>query len=458
MTEAMRTSQLPLDRPPYDRPARRRPKRWHGAGVIAVLLFWLAGAAQAALTIDIVGGASRQIPIAILPFNQELTQSQAVSEIIRADLTRSGLFRAVDTLGAVPIAVNATDFRYPEWRGRGADALVVGEVAPAGGGQLQVSFRLLDVAREGQLAGASYTVPAAELRGAAHKIADVIYEKLTGDVGVFSTRIAYVLKQGNRFELQVSDYDGFNPQTVVSSNQPIISPAWSPDGGRLAYVSFERKKPIVYVQNLVSGQRQAVAAYRGSNSAPAWSPSGGQLAVVLSQDGDSEIYLTGANGGGARRLTFSGSIDTEPTFSPDGGAIYFTSDRGGSPQIYRMAAGGGEARRVTFEGDYNTSPSVSPDGKALTFLHRAGGQFYIAIQELQNGDMRVLTNTAEDESPTFAPNGKMVLYATRLGRRGILAAVSSDGSVKQQLKVTSGDVREPAWGPLPRAATRSMAQ
>jgi TolB protein len=317
-------------------------------------------------------------------------------------------------------------------------------------GRFEVRFRLMDVVKSTQLAGFVYTVSAPQLRLTAHKIADVIYEKLTGTPGVFATRITYVMKRSNtRHELHVADADGYAPQTVLASNEPIISPTWSPDGTRLAYVSFERKKPVVYVQSLTTGRRAAVANFVGSNSAPAWSPDGKRLAVTLTKDGGSQIYTISINGGGtAVRLTNSPGIDTEPNWSPDGQSIIFTSDRGGSPQIYRMPASGGQAQRLTFEGSYNVSPRHSPDGKSFTFVHRQGSRFSVAIQDFATRQMQLLTEGGVDESPSFAPNGRMILYASEVRGRGILAAVSSDGRVKQRFTDTTGDVREPAWGPL----------
>jgi TolB protein len=425
----------------------------------ALPLVLLAGLAHAALTIEITGGATVQTPIAIAPFAGEGSGQDRISAIVAADLARSGLFKIIDASGVKPVPQRPAEVNVADWKARGAAALTIGTVTPQPGGRFEVQFRLLDTLKQDstqpggviQLAGYSLPSSPALLRLTAHQIADIIYEKLTGDVGVFATRIAYITKRGGQHELQVSDSDGFNAQTVFSSREPIISPAWSPDGSQLAYVAFDRKKPIVYTQVLASGKRTAVANFKGSNSAPAWSPDGKQLAVVLTKDGGSQIYSINADGSGVKRLTSSSAIDTEPSWSPDGRYILFTSDRGGSPQIYRMPAYGGEPVRLTFQGSYNVTPRYSPDGKSFVFIQREGGKFRVAVQEIASGQVQVLTDNSLDESPTFAPNGKMILYATEQLGRGSLAAVSSDGRVKQRLTTQSGDVREPAWGPLLKA-------
>lgn len=422
---------------------RFKLNRFLGVG----LLFLFFNTAHAALTIEITGGGATQIPIAIVPFAGESRLPQSITEIVAADLQRSGLFRLVDSRGLPPPS-DLADVRFPEWAQRGADAMAIGTVVARGDGRLDVHFRLLDVVKQSQLSGLSYSLTPAQVRATAHRIADEIYEKLTGDKGVFSTRIAYVLKTGNRYELQVADADGYGSQTVVSSNEPIISPNWSPDGTQLAYVSFEKKKPVIYVQALNTGQRRVLAEFKGNNSAPAWSPDGRQLCIVLSREGGSQLFLISADGSGLRRIASSPGIDTEPAFAPDGNSIIFTSDRGGSPQIYRMPLAGGAAQRLTFEGSYNVSPRFSPDGKSFTFIQRNRGNFQVAIQDLSTGQMQILTDGRQDESPSFAPNGKMIIYATELGRRGVLATVSSDGRIKQRLSVKSGDVREPAWSPV----------
>lgn len=415
-------------------------------------LMCLPFGSQAALTIEIVGGAAQQIPIAIVPFaqpsNLSTNQQDAIANVIGADLRRSGMFRVLETRGVVNQPTDVSQVRYPEWAALQAQALTIGTIESLPGNRLKVTFRLMDVLKQTQLVGMEYNIAPNQLRMTAHKIADVIYEKLTGEQGVFATRISYVSKVGKRYSLQVADVDGFNPQTVVSSAEPIISPKWSPDGTKLAYVSFERKKPIVFIQSLVSGQRTVLANFKGNNSAPSWSPDGSKLAIVLTHGANSQVYVINADGTGLQQLTRTSAIDTEPVWSADGQYIYFTSDRGGSPQVYRMSTSGGNPQRVTFDGSYNVSPRISPDGKSLAFIKRDGGSFRVAIQDLATGQVQVLSETTKDESPSFAPSGRMILYATQMSGKGTLAAVSSDGRVKQRLSETGGDVREPAWGPL----------
>lgn len=415
-------------------------------GLFMAVMLSLPAAAQ--LTIDIIGSGDRQLPVAIAPLQGEARLPHKISEVVSADLTRSGYFRMIDPGGITPMPAEPGDVRYGDWSSRGAEALVIGSVTPAADGRFEIRFRLMDVTRQVQMAGFSYTITAAQARSTAHRIADVIYEKLIGVPGAFATRITYVVKRGSRYELQVADADGFGAQTVVTSDEPIISPTWSPEGNRIAYVSFEQKRAIVYVQTLSTGQRRVVANFRGSNSAPAWSPDGRRLAVVLTRDGNSQIYSIPAEGGTPQRLSNSNSIDTEPNFSPDGQSMLFTSDRGGSPQIYRMPASGGAAERITFDGTYNVSPRHSPDGKSFVYVQRSGGRFNLMLREFGSRQTMPLTEGAIDESPSFAPNGRMILYASQQGGRGILAAVSSDGRVKQRITVQAGDVREPAWGPM----------
>jgi len=415
---------------------------------LVILALGVAGAARAQLTIEIIGGGATTIPIAIVPFAGEANYPYPLTEIIGADLARSGLFRLIDSAGVSPRPARADDVRFGDWSARGADAVVVGNVTPQSDGRVELRFFLLDAVKQAQLAGLSYVVTPAQFRTTAHQIADIIYEKLTGDAGIFSTRIAYIAKRGPRYELLVADSDGYNAQTIVTSNEPLLSPAWSPDGGRIAYVSLENRKPVIYMQSLTTGQRQVLANFRGSNSAPAWAADGSRLAVTLSRDGGSQLYLINPDGSGVQRLMSSPAIDTEANFAPDGKSILFTSDRGGSPQIYRLTLANGAVERMTFDGSYNVSPRHLPDGKGFVFLRRDGGHFNIAIEDFATRQVQVLTQGTLDESPSVAPNGKLILYASETGGRGILAAVSSDGRVKQRLTAAASDVREPAWGPL----------
>lgn len=413
--------------------------------VATALLCW-GSLAQAQLSIEITGAGANQIPVAIADFGGDAGSGRALTTVVRGDLERSGLFKLVDTGGAALTESSSIDFGG--WKARGADALSAGSLGRSPDGRMEARFRLYDVNRQSNLGGAAYLTATPQLRAAGHRIADYIYEKLTGERGVFSTRIAYVLKSGGRYELQIADSDGQNAQTALVSREPIISPAWSPDGSRIAYVSFENKKPIIFVHSLATGKRQVVANFKGSNSAPAWSPDGSRLAIVLTKDGSSQVYTIGAGGGSPMRLTSSAGIDTEPQFSPDGAYVYFTSDRGGSPQIYRVSASGGSPERVTFEGSYNVSPRPSPDGKSLAFIARREGRFQLAIMDLSSRQVQVLSDSYKDESPSFAPNSRMIVLATEVGGRGVLSAVSADGRIKQRLSVAAGDVREPAWGPF----------
>ncbi|WP_225782925.1 Tol-Pal system beta propeller repeat protein TolB [Xenophilus sp. Marseille-Q4582] len=396
--------------------------------------------------VEVSGVGLTQLPIALVPFRGEEASPHKISAIVQADLERSGQFRGVDASGQALDETSRPDLSL--WRQRTADSLVAGSVTRLADGRYDVRFRLWDVVRGADLGGQSYTVPQADLRLAAHRIADYVYEKLTGEKGIFSTRVAYVTRAGGRHTLWVADADGENAQAALASPEPIISPVWSPNGGQLAYVSFESRKPIVYVHTVASGQRRLLANFRGSNSAPAWAPDGASLAVTLSRDGGSQLYSIPAGGGEPRRLTQSASIDTEPTFAADGSGIYFVSDRGGAPQIYRMPAGGGAPTRVTFTGSYNISPAVSPDGRWLAYISRVGGAFKLHVMELASGTVTALTDTSADENPSFAPNSKLILYATRLPSGEALMTTTLDGKIKARLAGRAGDIREPDWGPF----------
>ncbi len=411
---------------------------------IFLALFCTVLPARAVLNIDIIGAGENQIPIAIVPFANEGKLAQSISEVVSLDLKRSGLFRLVNPTSKTPHDLN--EVVYADWRG--ADALAIGSVETQPNGRVMVKFRLLDAVKQTELFGQAVTAKGDQMRAIGHRIADLIYEKLTGNPGVFSTRIAYVNRLGKNNRLVVADSDGYNDQVVRSISDPIMSPAWSPDGNQLAYVTLEHGHAVIYVQSLITNQRRVLANVRGSNSAPVWAPDGKHLAVVLSRDGSPQIYLIRSDGTDLRRITFSGAIDTEPSFSPDGKDILFTSDRGGSPQIYRMPVEGRTAERLTFEGGNNFSPRYSPDGKSFVFAHQISGRFHVAIQDFQARQMQLLTEGGWEKRPSFSPNGRLVLFATEAQGRGILAIVSSDGRVKQRLSSQAGDIREPTWGPF----------
>ena len=404
--------------------------------------------AGAQFRVEVSGVGLTQLPIAVPAFRGDAQSPQKIAAIVQADLERSGQFRAVDANG-----VNLDESARPDlsvWRQRAADSLLTGSVTRLADGRYDVRCRLWDVVRGQDLGGQSYVVPQGDLRLSAHRIADFVYEKLTGEKGVFSTRIAYVTKTGSRYNLWVADSDGEGAQSALTSPEPIISPAWSPTGAHLAYVSFESRKPVIYAHDVASGKRRLLANFRGSNSAPAWAPDGNQLVATLSRDGGSQLYAISAAGGEPRRLTQSASIDTEPAFSPDGKFIYFVSDRGGSPQIYRMGATGGNVERVTFTGSYNISPAISPDGRWLAYISRIGGAFKLHLMELGKGTAIAITDTNADESPSFAPNSRLIVYATQQQGREALLTTTLDGKIKARLTGAVGDIREPDWGPFQR--------
>lgn len=413
--------------------------------LVSTLLFLalvaFAAPASAQYKVEIAGIGSTQMPIAVAPFAGESGLADKPSQIIAADLERSGKFGLVSTAGATPVTGNGLP-DITRWQKQGADAVITGQVTSLGG-QYQINYRVWDVVSAQELGSGSQMVSAAQLRLGAHRVADEVYETFTREPGAFTQRIAYVTKNGRNHKLWVADGDGHNAKVALNSREPIISVRWSPDGTRLAYVSFETRKPVVYVHNVTTGQRRAVANFKGSNSAPAWSPDGSRLVVTLTRDGRSQLYSVSANGGAATRLTRSSAIDTEGVYSPDGGSIYFVSDRGGSPQIYRMPASGGKAQRITFNSSYSTSPAISPDGKWLAYISRDGG-FKVNVQDLTNGQTRVLSSTRGDEKPSFSANGRMVLYATK-GRGGSLMVASTDGAAINKIKDQGGVVREPNW-------------
>jgi len=417
-----------------------------GAAALCPLINPLSALAQFRVEISGVGGS--QMPIAIPDFKDDARAAQPVAAIVRADLERSGQFRLIDA----PVTMSeASAPLWNEWRSKQADALAAGSVARLADGRFDLRYKLWDVVKGQDLGGASNAVVPDDLRLGAHRVADAIYEKLTGERGVFATRMAYVTKVGGRYSLRITDADGEGGQVALGSPDPIISPAWSPDGKELAYVSFETRKAVVWVQDVSTGRRRSVADFRGSNSAPAFSPDGQQLAVTLSREGGSQLFIMNRDGSGLRRLTQSSAIDTEPVFAPDGRSLYFVSDRGGSPQIYRMSVGGGTPERVTFNGNYNISPAISPDGRVLAFVTRVNGNiFHICTMDMVTGIVTQISDTQYDESPSFAPNGRLLVYATRISGRDVLMTSTLDGRIKARLMSTSADVREPTWGPFGR--------
>jgi TolB protein len=399
--------------------------------------------ARAALDIEVTGAGEHQTPISIAPFDGEESLDQRISEIVSSDLLRTGLFKLIP---ADKAPHETKEVKFAAWSK--VEALTIGKAVKLPDGRIEVQFHLLDTVKKNELVALSLSAKNEQVRAIAHRISDSIYAQLTGNPGVFSTRIAYVNRQGKSNRLVVADSDGYGEQTLLALNQPIMSPAWSPDGNSLAYVSFEQGRAMVYSQSLLTRKRVLLAALPGSNSAPAWSPDGQQLAVVLTHDGNSQIYLVRTDGSDLRRISSSDTIDTEPTFSPDGRYLLFTSDRGGSAQIYRMSVSGGRAERITFEGSNNFSPRFHPNGKSFVFTHFNEGHFHIAVQDFETRQIQILTPGGWEKKPSFAPNGKLILFATEVQGRGILATVSSDGRVKQKMTPQQGDIREPTWGPF----------
>lgn len=420
--------------------------------LLAMILPWQA---KAELIIEITGGSEAALPIAVVPFgNDGFSAPEDISQVISNDLARSGRFAPLPKQDLISNPHEKPEINFMDWRLLRSEGLLVGKVSSVDGETYNVQFQLFDVYKGQQLVGKRYQVPASGLRRLAHQIADQVYQTLTGEMGVFSTRLAFVtvLKNADgtkRYALQVSDSDGANPRTVLQSRQPILSPNWAPDGERLSYVSFENGNAEVFVQEMRSGRRNSVAAFKGINSAPTWSPDGSKLALTLSKAGNPEIYILELATGKLSRVTHnSQAIDTEAVWLPNGRELLFTSDRGGRPQVYKVSSDGGRAKRITFEGRYNASPDVSADGRMMTMVYGQNGKFYIAVQDLETGAVQVLTETGRDESPSFAPNGRMILYATEKKGKGELAAVSVDGRIHQRLGESGSGVREPAWSPI----------
>jgi len=409
------------------------------------------------LDIDIVNGTATALPIAVVPFGFEgagLPPETNPGEIVRADLARSGQFRTLPQGSIVEYPTRGDEIRFPTWRLLKQDYLVIGRTMDAAGGAMRIEYELFDVGRQQRMAEGAITGQRSGLRDVAHQIADIVYEKILGVRGAFWTRIAYITATGTppnlQYALMVADSDGYNPQVVVRSREALLSPKWSPDGRRIAYVSFESGNSAIYVQDLSTGARQLVSASRGINSAPAFAPDGNRLAVSLSKGGNPDIYLLDLATRKTTQLTRHFSIDTEPVWSPDGRTIYFTSDRSGKPQIYQMAASGGDATRVTFGGQYNASASLveSRGTTRIAMVQGSGNVYRIAVLDRATNQSTLVSPGSQDEAPSFSPNGSMLLYAASEGSRGVLYAVSADGRVRQRLGLAEGDVREPAWGPF----------
>lgn len=424
---------------------------------VALWLFFGAGiglsSAYAMLNLELTQGIDAALPIAIMPFSDEALISSPdnnIRAVIGHDLENSGRFKLADVSNLLP-ALGKGNINYDFWRQKKVGDAVTGQIESVGGGSYKVSFQLLDVYNKTKLLDLEYKVPEARLRALAHHISDLIYAQLTGDRGIFSTRIAYVMVShdgGARYNLEVSDVDGYNSKILLTSDQPLMSPSWSPDGKRIAYVSFEGNRAGIYLQDVASGRRQLLSKYPGINGAPAWSPDGSKMALVLSTTGYPKIYILNLATKKLEQMTSDWYLDTEPSWAPDGKSIIFTSNRGGTPQIYRLYIDSKKIERLTYQGPYNARAFFTSDGKNIVMLHQSGDLFNIAIQDLSSSRIINLTAAGYNESPSIAPNGKMVVYATNTDGRGMLALVSTDGKVKLSLPSREGEVREPAWSPF----------
>jgi TolB protein len=428
-------------------------KRIHNLIVLTIVLF--SSNAYALLEIEITQGVESAMPVAITPVAGDVPiQVTLLESVVFSDLHRSGYFSIIDKTNYPQQNVKLDQVDYPKWRNVGIEALLTMKATAAGEGKVRVQFELYDLVRKNRVLGHSVTTNKNQLRKVAHKISDLVFEKLTGIKGAFSTRIAYIsevaIKKGKKYQLKIADADGYNPRTVFSSSNQLLSPAWSPDGRRLAYVSFENDRTEVFVQDITTGKRSKVSSKPGINSAPAWSPDGTSIALTLSFDGNPDVYILEVESRKLRKLTDHYGIDTEPTWSPDGRFVYFTSNRSGAPQIYRVSFGGGSPKRMTFEGNYNAAPSVSADGNLLAMVHKNEGGYRIGLLDIERNAFTLLTDGTLDEAPSFAPNGSMIIYSTRHNNSTVLSAVSSDGRVRQRLRLQKEKVREPSWSPFRR--------
>lgn len=421
---------------------------------ILVFIFFSSNA-SALLEIEITQGVESAMPVAITPVDGDVPIAGTLLEsVVFSDLHRSGYFSIIDKKNYPQQKIQLDQVDYNRWRNMGIEALLTMRANSAAEGKVRVQFELYDLVRKNRALGHSVTVDNDQLRKVAHKISDLVFEQLTGIKGAFSTRIAYIseasAKNNKQYQLQIADADGYNPRTIFSSSKQLMSPAWSPDGRRIAYVSFENERTEIFVQDVSTGKRTKVSSRPGINSAPAWSPDGNSIALTLSDGGDPEIFVLDIESGKLRKLTNHYGIDTEPAWSPDGRFVYFTSNRSGSPQIYQIAFGGGSPKRITFEGSYNAAPSISADGKSIAMVHRNDEGYRIAILDMSKNTFRLLTDGVLDEAPSFAPNGSMIIYSTRHNNSTVLSAVSADGRVKQRLRLHKEKVREPSWSPFRR--------
>jgi len=438
--------------------------RFSRIGLSFLLVVALIRPSIAALTIDITQGIDGALPVAVVPFawsgsgptkGASTVAPENIAAIVASDLRRSGRFAPIPNSDLVGKPSHSSEVNYTAWRALGVDNLIVGQVRPMVDGTYEVQFQLLDMFKAEQLAGYKIRSRRANLRRTAHQISDLIYQALMGVKGAFDTNISYVTvtknrRQENIYRLAIADSDGFNEKIILETKTPIISPSWSPNGLQIAYVRFKNNIGAeVYVQSILTGRAKRIASFKGTASAPAWSPDGKNLALTLYKDGNAEIYIHSLSRGTSRRITRNSAADTEPAWLPDNSALIFTSDRGNSPQLYEVSVNSfgakGRPKRLTFEGNYNARASVSPDGKFVAMVHRIEGSYRIAVLERATGHLRVLTESRLDESPSFAPNGSMIIYATEYKNRGVLAAVSVDGRARQRLQLNRGDVREPAW-------------
>jgi TolB protein len=429
--------------------------------VLALSFCLICQSSYALLSLELTRGVAGAVPIAVSPFASQGSIPEDVSTVIANDLQNSGRFKVFgrDKIANPPTSLEQVQYDY--FRNLGVDDVVIGQVRSLGGNRYQVNFKLLDVFKGKDKAGAQaillqqkYEVTAQQLRPLAHHISDLIYQHIIGVKGIFSTRLAYILVQrsanaATKYNLEVSDQDGYNPRPLLSSTDPIMSPAWSPNGKQIAYVSFENRRASIYIEDVASGVRKLVSQYKGINGAPAWSPDGKKLAIVLSKDGSPNIYVLDLASQQLSQMTHDWSINTEPTWSPNGKSIAFTSNRGGAPQIYQLDVATKAISRITYDGDYNARASFTADGNHMAMLHRENGVFNIGLLDLNGGGFHLLTNTgADNESPSIAPNGSMVLYGTIYNGSSVLGMVSSDGRVQIRLPARNGEVQDPAWSPF----------